>query len=102
MRNVPNPAHPSWCRRGPDCASNGDLHVSSLVRAAPRGDEVIQVAAGLWRMDVGPCQPGGVLLELSVGEDADRWPIDLAQARLLVPVLAGLLRRAGTELPQAA
>ncbi|MEO3742190.1 hypothetical protein [Plantactinospora sp. B5E13] len=76
--------------------------MSTLVRVAPRGDEVIQVAAGLWRMDVGPCQPGGVLLESSVGEDADRWPIDSAQARVLVAVLVDLLRRADVEFPQAA
>jgi hypothetical protein len=42
-----------------------------LVNAAPRGDEVIQVGAALWRMDIGPAEarppiagPGGVLLEL--------------------------------------
>ncbi|MGW4467990.1 hypothetical protein [Micromonospora sp. NPDC004704] len=44
-------------------------------------------------MDVGPVPPSGVLLELSVGEQVERWPIDLPQARALVPVLLGLLAR---------
>ncbi|MEV4757411.1 hypothetical protein AB0J86_20150 [Micromonospora sp. NPDC049559] len=67
-----------------------------------RGDEVIQVAAGLWRMDVGPATPEGVLLELSVGEHIERWPVDLAQSRALVPVLQRLLRRADAALSPAA
>jgi hypothetical protein len=102
MRNLPNPAHPPWCLRGPDCMPSGGLHLSGLVNAAPRGDEVIQVSAALWRMDVGPASPGGVLLELSVGEDVERWPIDLAQSANLVPVLRGLLRRAAPGIAQAA
>jgi hypothetical protein len=102
VNNLSNPAHPPWCLRGSDCASSGDLHVSRLVSAAPRGDEVIQVRAGLWRMDVGPATPGGVLLELSVGEDVERWPIDLAQSANLVPLLRDLLRRAALGVARAA
>jgi hypothetical protein len=103
MRNLPNLAHPPWCLRGPDCAPSGGLHLSGLVNAAPRGDEVIQIGAGLWRMDVGPSTaPGGVLLELSAGDHVERWPIDLAQSANLVPVLTGLLRRAAPTLTAAA
>jgi hypothetical protein len=102
MTNLSNPAHPAWCLRGADCANSPGLHLSRLVSAAPRGDEVIQVAAGLWRMDVGPVTPGGVLLELSAGEDVERWPIDLAQSRAFAPVLRDLLRLAGTGLTRAA
>lgn len=106
MSNLPNSVHPWWCLRGEDCAadraSGGRLHYSRLVSAAPRGDEVIQVRAGLWRMDVGPASPEGVLLELSAGADVERWPIDLAQARALLPVLRGLLRRADAALSHAA
>jgi hypothetical protein len=93
MSKVPNPAHPSWCLRGPHCAELPGLHFSEVIGVAQRGTEVIQVGAGLWQMDVGPTSPGGVLLELSVGAEVERWPVDLAQARALVPVLLGLLGR---------
>ncbi|WP_268926256.1 MULTISPECIES: hypothetical protein [Micromonospora] len=33
-----------------------------------------------------------MLLELSAGDDPERWPIDLAQVRALVHVLRDLLR----------
>jgi hypothetical protein len=102
MHNLSNAAHPPWCARGPDCAEAARFHLSPLFNAAPRGDEVIQVGAALWRMDVGPVPPGGVLLELSLGEDAERWPIDLAQSRALVPVLQGLVRRADAAPARAA
>jgi hypothetical protein len=85
--------HPPWCLRGPDCASPGDLHLSRLVGAAVRGDEVIQVRLGLWRMDVGPTPPGGLLLELSAGSETERWPIDLAQSRALAAVSQRLIRQ---------
>ncbi|MFC8846131.1 MULTISPECIES: hypothetical protein [unclassified Micromonospora] len=91
MRNLPNFAHPSWCLRGPDCAVSSGLHLSGLVDAAVRGDEVIQVRIGLWRMDVGPTPPSGLLLELSTGADVERWPIDLAQSRSLVALSGRLL-----------
>ena len=102
MSNLSNPDHPSWCLRGADCAGSSGLHLSPLVSAAPRGDEVIQVAAGLWRMDVESARPGGVLLELSVGADVERWPIDLAQSIALVPLLRDLLGRADVGLRRAA
>ena len=93
MSNVPNPDHPSWCLRGQDCAEPPGLHFSEIIGVAPLGTEVIQVGVGLWQMDVGPVSLGGVLLELSAGEEVERWPVDLAQARALVPVLLGLLGR---------
>ncbi|GAB3808327.1 hypothetical protein [Micromonospora zhanjiangensis] len=102
MNNIPNPAHPPWCLRGPECASSGGLHLSALVSAAPGGDEVFQIGAGLWRMDVGPTERTGVLLELSVGDDVERWPIDLAQAVKLVPLLRRLIGGPAADLPQAA
>ncbi|WFE63973.1 hypothetical protein [Micromonospora sp. WMMD714] len=83
MSNLPNPVHPPWCLPGPACAGSNDLHLSRLIGTAVRGDEVIQVRVGLWRMDVGPTPPSGLLLELSAGSDVERWPIDLAQSRAL-------------------
>ncbi|MFC4107328.1 hypothetical protein [Micromonospora zhanjiangensis] len=55
-----------------------------------------------WRMDVGPASPDGVLLELSVGADVERWPIDRAQATNLVSILLDLLRQPGRSLPRVA
>ncbi|MGW4461016.1 hypothetical protein [Micromonospora sp. NPDC004704] len=43
-----------------------------------------------------------MLLELSLGEDVERWPIDLAQSRALVPVLSGLLSQADATWLRAA
>jgi hypothetical protein len=63
---------------------------------------VIQVGAALWRMDVGPTSPGGVLLELSAGDHVERWPIDLAQSANLVPLLRDLLRLAVPGVAPAA
>jgi len=102
VSNLPNPAHPAWCLRGPECAGAGDMHLSRLVGAAVRGDEVIQARVGLWRMDVGPTPPTGLLLELSAGTEAERWPIDLAQSRALLPIMRDLLGMAGTTLPRIA
>ncbi|MGK5676072.1 hypothetical protein ACSNOB_24910 [Micromonospora sp. URMC 106] len=85
--------HPAWCAPESGCATSA-LHLSRLRSVAPRGDEVIQVRAALWQMDVGRLAPAGVLLELSAGDDPERWPIDLAQARALVHVLRELLRLA--------
>lgn len=93
MRNLPNPAHPPWCLRGPDCAGPNDLHLSRLTGTAVRGDEVIQARIGLWRMDIGPTPPSGLLLEFSAGADVERWPIDLAQSRVLAQLSRRLLRR---------
>lgn len=93
MSNLPNSPHPPWCLRGPECLDPGELHLSRLVSAAPRGDEVIQVRVGLWRMDVGPTPPAGLLLELSAGTEAERWPIDLAQSRALAHLSGRLLGR---------
>ncbi|WDZ86863.1 hypothetical protein [Micromonospora cathayae] len=93
MNNLPNPLHPSWCLRGPNCAGAGDLHQSRLIPAAARGDELFQVRVGLWRMDVGPTPPSGLLLELSAGAESDCWPIDLAQSRALVHLSGRLVRR---------
>lgn len=88
-----NSVHPGWCLRGPECGSG--LHLSGLACAAPRGDEVIQVAAGLWQMDVGRVSPSGVLLEFSADEDTnERWFVDLAQSRALVHLMRRLQRRA--------
>ncbi|MBB4962337.1 hypothetical protein [Micromonospora polyrhachis] len=53
-------------------------------------------------MDIGPTRIDGVLLELSVGEEVECWPIDLAQSRALVGVLRDLLRRAEDAVPRAA
>ncbi|MFG3697413.1 hypothetical protein ACGF5C_05750 [Micromonospora sp. NPDC047620] len=83
--------HPMWCVPESGCGTSA-LHLSRLRPVAPRGDEVIQVRAALWQMDVGRLAPAGVLLELSAGDDPERWPIDLAQARALVHVLRDLLR----------
>ncbi|MFE9652925.1 hypothetical protein [Micromonospora sp. NPDC006431] len=93
MSNLPNSVHPPWCLRGPDCAGGNDLHLSRLVGTAVRGDEVIQMRLGLWRMEVGPTPPGGLLLELSAGSEVERWPIDLAQSRALAHLSGRLLRR---------
>jgi hypothetical protein len=92
MNNLLNP-HPVWCVGGPDCASG--LHVSALTCAAPRGDEGIQVAAGLWQMDVGKLTPSGVLLEFSADDEgSERWLIDQAQARSLIQLVQRLQHRA--------
>ncbi|MCX4386647.1 hypothetical protein OG777_06860 [Micromonospora peucetia] len=93
--------HPGWCAPESGCAASA-LHLSRLRPAAPRGDEVIQVRAGLWQMDVGRLSPSGVLLELSAGDDPERWPIDLVQARVLVHVLRDLLRVADDAARRAA
>ncbi|MFD0820222.1 hypothetical protein ACFQ0D_18355 [Micromonospora zhanjiangensis] len=63
---------------------------------------MIQVGAARWRMDVGPATPEGVLLELSAGDHVERWPIGLAQAANLVPVLGGLLRLSTPAVAPAA
>ncbi|WP_428961879.1 hypothetical protein [Micromonospora fluostatini] len=91
MRNLPNPAHPPWCLRGSDCAGRGDLHLSRLVTAAT-GNEVIQLRMGLWRMEIGDCPPSGLLLELSAGAEAERWPIGLEQSRAMVHLSRRLVR----------
>ncbi|HEX5543183.1 MAG TPA: hypothetical protein VFX60_16770 [Micromonospora sp.] len=97
MKKV-EPVHPVWCLRGPDCASG--LHFSGLACAAPRGDEVIQVAAGLWQMDVGPMTPGGVLLEFSADDDdSHRWFIDLPQSRALIRLMRAAMRSAAHAVP---
>ncbi|SCL35865.1 hypothetical protein GA0074692_4202 [Micromonospora pallida] len=93
MANLPSPDHPPWCLRGPDCAGPNDLHLSRLVGTAVRGDEVIQARLGLWRMDVAPIPPTGLLLELSAGEYVERWPLDLAQSRALAHLAGRLVRR---------
>lgn len=94
-------SHPAWCESENECGTTA-LHLSGLWSVAPRGDEVIQVRAGLWRMDVGPAGAEGVAVELSVGEDVEWWPIDLAQARALVRVLNDLLRNADRASSRAA
>lgn len=93
MRKRSDPGHPPWCLRGPDCVSPADLHLSRLVGLAPHGHGVIQVRLGLWRMEVGPTPPSGLMLELSAGTEAERWPIDLAQSRALAQVSRRLLHR---------
>lgn len=93
MNNLPNSAHPPWCLRGVDCAGSNDLHLSRLTGTAVRGDEVIQVRLGLWRMDVGATPPTGLLLELSAGTDVERWPVDLAQSRALAHLAGRLVSR---------
>ncbi|MFF5072889.1 hypothetical protein ACFY2R_17305 [Micromonospora olivasterospora] len=93
MSNLSNTGHPPWCLRGPDCAGPNDLHLSRLVGTAVRGDEVIQVRIGLWRMDVGKTPPSGLLLELSAGSDVERWPVDLAQSRALAHLSQRLVRQ---------
>ncbi|MFE0589592.1 hypothetical protein [Micromonospora echinospora] len=95
MTNLPSPDHPPWCLRGPDCAASGDLHLSRLLGTAVRGDEVIQARPGLWRMDVGPTPPTGLLLELSAGEHVERWPLDLVQSRALAHLAGRLVRKLG-------
>lgn len=114
MGNLPNPphlvspvrpsnsGHPPWCLRGPDCAGPNDLHLSRLLDAAVRGDEVIQVRLGLWRMDIGPTPPSGLLLECSAGEEVDRWPIGLAQSRRLARLSHRLISQLDPHLTRAA
>ncbi|GIJ28622.1 hypothetical protein Vqi01_37840 [Micromonospora qiuiae] len=102
MSKLSNSAHPPWCLRGPDCAGRNDLHLSRLIGTAVRGDEVIQARIGLWRMDVGPTPPSGLLLELSADADAERWPIDLAQSRSLAYLSQRLVRRLGPGSARAA
>ncbi|MFG1674383.1 hypothetical protein [Micromonospora sp. NPDC049282] len=102
MSNLPNAAHPPWCLRGPDCVGGNGLHLSRLVGAAVRGDEVIQAGVGLWRMDVGPTSPSGLLLELSADEEVERWPLDLPQSRALVRASPRLLRRLAPPAVHAA
>jgi hypothetical protein len=101
VSNLPKSVHPPWCLRGPDCAGSNDLHMSRLLDAAVRGDEVLQVRVGLWRMDVGPTPPSGLLFELSSGAEVDRWPIDLAQSRSLVHLSRRLLRQADQSIRAA-
>ncbi|SCL54634.1 hypothetical protein GA0070606_2315 [Micromonospora citrea] len=93
--------HPAWCVPESGCGASA-LHLSRLRPVAPRGDEVIQVRAGLWQMDVGRLRPSGVLLELSADDEPERWPIDLAQARALAYVLRDLLRTADDAARRAA
>ncbi|MCM0675899.1 hypothetical protein NCC78_14545 [Micromonospora phytophila] len=93
--------HPTWCAPESDCAATA-LHLSRLRPVAPRGDEVIQIRLGLWRMDVGRLSPSGVLLDLSAGDEPERWPIDLMQAHALVRVLQDLLRTANAEARRVA
>ncbi|WP_328340088.1 hypothetical protein [Micromonospora sp. NBC_00421] len=102
MSNLPNPVHPPWCLPGPTCAGSNDLHLSRLIGTAVRGDEVIQVRVGLWRMDVGPTPPSGLLLELSAGSDVERWPIDLAQSRALAHLSRRLVSRLDPGTARAA
>lgn len=102
MSNLPNSAHPPWCLRGPECAGSNDLHLSRLAGTAVRGDEVIQVRLGLWRMDVGPTPPTGLLLELSAGTHVERWPVDLAQSRALAHLAGRLVRRLTPTVAHAA
>ncbi len=93
MSKLSNFAHPPWCLRGPDCAGSNDLHLSRLCSASARGEEVLQLRVGLWRMDVGPTPPTGLLLELSAGSEVDRWPIGLAQSRALAYLSQRLIRQ---------
>ncbi|HEX5541126.1 MAG TPA: hypothetical protein VFX60_06120 [Micromonospora sp.] len=67
-----NPAHPQWCLGGADCVAG--WHTSRLHLVVPHGGEVINVGAGLWRLDTdtGPFSAGGVVLELSVGEEIEQ------------------------------
>ncbi|HEX5598283.1 MAG TPA: hypothetical protein VFX61_20045 [Micromonosporaceae bacterium] len=98
MNKLFDPGHPAWCLHGPDCAHG--LHFSGLACAAVRGDEVIQVAAGLWQMDVGPVSPGGVLLEFSADDDGNqRWFVDLAQAQTLIRLMRMATRSAAHRVP---
>jgi hypothetical protein len=108
MRNLSNAAHPPWCLSGPDCSTSPGWRESGLVQADPSGQALIQVGAGLWRMDLEPefTRPpepvGGIRLEFTLGEDVERWPINLVQSRALVPVLQSLLGRADAALTRAA
>lgn len=100
MDNLPNPPHPPWCLRGASCAHRADLHLSRPVDASVTGREVIQVGVGLWRMQVGPTPPSGLLFELSAGADVERWPVDLAQSRVLARLLPSLpCQPAGHRVP---
>ena len=91
------PRHPQWCVGGVDCA-NG-MHVSRIRSVAQTGEELIQVGVGLWLMEVGQVTPAGLVLELSADEEPQHWLVDLAQSRVLVPVLQDLLRVADDSLP---
>jgi hypothetical protein len=51
-------------------------------------------------LDADATSATGILLEFTLGEEAERWPID--QSRALVPVLRGLVRRAENGLFRAA
>lgn len=106
MDKLSNAAHPPWCGRGFDCAAAPGWHNSALLPVTLPGDEVIQVAAGRWQLDVEPglgrIPAGGVLLEFTLGGDVDRWPIDSTQALALARLLPRLLREAHTPLPRAA
>ncbi|MDG4828584.1 hypothetical protein O7627_04600 [Solwaraspora sp. WMMD1047] len=104
MDKLSNPAHPPWCGRGPDCATAPGWHNSALLPVASLGDEVIQVAAGLWQLDVeSPSIPvGGVLLEFTLGGDVERWPIGLIQALSLARLLPRLLGHANATPSRAA
>ena len=63
---------------------------------------MIQVRLGLWRMDVGPTPPSGLLLECSAGEEVDRWPIGLAQSRRLARLSRHLISQLDPHLIRAA
>jgi hypothetical protein len=102
MSNLSNSAHPPWCLRGSDCDGANDLHLSRLVGTAVRGDEVIQLRLGLWRMEIEPTPPAGLLLELSAGSDVERWPIGLAQSRSLAYLSKRLVRRLDPSSVRAA
>jgi hypothetical protein len=57
---------------------------------------------GLWRMEIGPTPPAGLLLELSAGSDVERWPIGLAQSRSLAYLSKRLVRRLDPSSVRAA
>lgn len=92
--------HPQWCVGGVNCSSG--MHVSRIRSAAQTGEEIIQVGAGLWLMEVGPVAPAGVVLELSADDEPEHWFVNLAQSRALVPILQDLLRVADVTLPRSA
>jgi hypothetical protein len=98
MFSYQEPGHPGWCLGGPDCRSG--VHMSRIRVADPAGREIVQVGAGLWLMEVGKVSPGGVLLELSVDEEPQRWMLSLVQSRALVPILQDLLKVADRSFPR--